>query len=35
MDFNVSKCKLFQMSTHYTKSFFSYQMSDFSLEIVK
>ena len=35
MEFNVSKCKILQVSTCYTKSLFSYQMCGTPLEIVK
>ena len=35
MEFNVSKCKILQVSTCYTKSLFSYQMCGTPLEIVE
>ena len=35
MEFNISKCKILQVSTHCKKSLFSYQMFSIPLEIVK
>ena len=35
MEFNVSKCKILQVSTHYSKSHFSYQMCGVPLEIAE
>ena len=35
MEFNITKCKILQVSTHCTKSLYSYQMCGFPLEIVE
>ena len=35
MEFNVPKCKILQVSTHHTKSLFTYEMSSIPLETVE